>query len=647
MAMHLSPRLLSWISAVGLVAVFAGLGAFEIVDRLHSSDNIKDVRHAQDIRTAYDVAKFEITRTGAAASLYILVQTPERRASFDSRLAAAREALYHLAAIGTQEDAELSNSIINDYLPPLEVLQRYFAALDAGEAFTEPLPQPSLIDDINAVLTNAEAEQDQRANAAFDSYEAWQDTRLKLAGAIFGTGLVLVLALLFAGRRFGRRDALAQAELRHLRRVALVDTLTSLQNRRAFEEQTAQLGDWPRAGERGSGVALAMLDVDEFKTVNDTWGHERGDEMLRAVAMALEECLPAGARAFRIGGDELAVVFWDTDHETATAVMDALRRRVEAELEPVTVSIGVSGAAGPGVDPALLRQQADAALYEAKLRGRNLTVPYRFSPEAAPVFPAAKLQAVRHLLAEGAIQAVFQPIWRLSPRAILGYEALARPDERYGLSGPQQAFDIAEQFGRAADLDRLCRAQAIAEADALPEGALLFVNISPYSLTHASFSAAGLRDEFAVAGLEPGRVVLEITERSAVPPDVIGQAARQLRSAGFGIAIDDVGCGQNGIEMLRRVPFDYLKIDRSIITTAAEGGVGRPALMAILAFAGEAHAQVLAEGVESEESLQLVEALARGPIHPGGELIQLVQGFLLGRPASGFKAPGEDLGRAA
>ncbi len=133
-------------------------------------------------------------------------------------------------------------------------------------------------------------------------------------------------------------------------------------------------------------------------------------------------------------------------------------------------------------------------------------------------------------------------------------------------------------------------------------------------------------------------MVLEITERSSVAPEVVGEAARQLRNEGFAIAIDDVGSGNNGIEMLRRVPMDYLKVDRSIVMASGEGGEGRPAMMAILAFAREAGATVLAEGVETEDTLTLVQDIAMGSAHREGEFIQLVQGFLLGMPADGFTA---------
>jgi diguanylate cyclase (GGDEF)-like protein len=468
----------------------------------------------------------------------------------------------------------------------------------------------------------------------FAQYIDGQQSRITVARFAMAAGLLLVFGLLAASRIFGRRDASAEIELRQLRRAALTDSLTELANRRAFEEQT-QLLDVPV--DVASSVYLAFIYVYEFKTVNDTWGHECGDQVLRAIASALKACLPHGTEAFRVGGDEFAALMPDVDQPRAVEAMEQLRRQVERDITPATVSIGIATLTGTEIDFVLMRQQADAALYEAKLRGRNLNVPYHFSPETAPVFPSSKLQAVRRLLAEGGLTAVFQPIWHVAPRSIVGYEALARPDQRYGLSGPQQAFEIAELFGRTADLDRLSRTQTLAAAAELPEGALLFVNVSPYTLVHHSFSAAAMRAEFCAAGVDPERVVLEITERSSVPPEVIGHAALQLKDQGFAIAIDDVGSAGNGIEMLLHVPFDYLKVDQAIVTTAMKGGKGRPAMMAILAFARESNAVVLAEGVETEASLQLIQDIARGSPH-AGDLIQLAQGFLLGMPVDGFDA---------
>ncbi|MEO9254769.1 MAG: bifunctional diguanylate cyclase/phosphodiesterase, partial [Tepidiformaceae bacterium] len=539
---------------------------------------------------------------------------------FDANLADAKSALAHLATIGGPEDQRLVGAVLQEQLPKLEVVQRYFKALETGETFTETIPDASIARQLEDLLTTPGAAQAALADAKFKQYADQQRTQLTVVVAMASVGLLLVLVLLIASQIFGRRDALAHAELARLRRVALVDSLTELGNRRAFEEQSEQL-----AVPNGSphSVSLAFIDVDEFKTINDTWGHERGDQILRAIADALRANTPTGGSPFRVGGDEFGVLMLDVSPPAAVEAMEELRRSIADDLAPATVSIGIAAMTGTEIDVPLLRQQADAALYEAKLRGRNLSIFYHFSPDSVPVFPASKLQAVRHLLAEGAVTTVFQPIWHLNPRSVLGYEALARPNERYGLNGPQQAFDIAEQFGRSVDLDLLCRGRALTAAANLPSGALLFLNMSPYTLTHHSFSAAAVREEFAAAGLDPSQVVLEISGRSSVPSDAIAHAVRQLKAEGFGIAINDAGRPGTGIELLRRVPFDYIKVNRAILGSAMEGGNGRGAVMAILAFARESNAQVLAQGVETEETLDLVRDLARGPVYQG-DLIQLV-----------------------
>ena len=293
----------------------------------------------------------------------------------------------------------------------------------------------------------------------------------------------------------------------------------------------------------------------------------------------------------------------------------------------------------------MLREEADAALYDAKMQGRNLAIRYEASPDSMPLFPATKLQAVRRLLAEGDMEAVFHPIWHIDCQTILAYEALSRPNPSYGLTGPQQAFEIAERFGRVADLDRLCVDRILSRASDLPDSALLFINMSPYSLAHHSFSARTLRNQVEAAGLSPDRVVFEITERSQVAPEVVGDAARELHREGFRVALDDVGTGNTGFEMLRKVPCEFMKIDRDVMTSAVAGNTGRAAVMAILAFAAEMGTFVVIDGIEDTQALDFVQQISGAPFTNASGLIQGVQGFLWGEPAPNFRPDAVDPGR--
>jgi diguanylate cyclase (GGDEF)-like protein len=642
----LSPGHVSRLAAAGLVSVFAVLAWFGISGNVHSSTTARDVQRADALNRAYQDARLRADEAAIAA--YQFVATPGRspRMAFDTAVKSLREDLTTIEADGGPADAQVVHELQARYLVQLAVVQRFFASIEAGTTFTETLPDPTVTRDIDTLLSAPARRQDAAVQASLADYVDGQQSRIAITIVLFGMGLLLVLVCLLATSVFGRRDALAQAELRKLRAAVLTDSLTGLGNRRSFEEEMALAVTG--ADTVASPLSVAMVDIDEFKDVNDTWGHERGDSILRMFADILREEARAGARLYRVGGDEFAMVFTSAAAgDAAEATIERVRAAAEGRLGGTTISAGLAHYRMGEADEALLRQQADAALYEAKLRGRNLTAVYQFHADAAPVFPAAKLQAVRRLLAEGHLTAHFQPIWHLGRRSVLAYEALARPDARYELTGPQQAFDIAERFGRVADLDRLCRERILERAGDLPPHALLFINLSPYSISHHSFSADELLEEVESAGLRAERVVIEITERATIAPEMIAQAVEQLQCHGFMVAIDDVGTGNNGLEMLTKVPFDYVKIDHSIMVSALEGGTGRAALMAILAFAAEAHAMVLAEGIENDEMLHLVEVLANNHVTPEDGLIHCVQGYLLGRPSADFATAEPDWDAAA
>ena len=529
--------------------------------------------------------------------------------------------------------------LTRDYVAAYIALYRSVEAGDLGDPrLVEQLVDPDSVGADPGKLTNPvtiitgikAAERAAAADATLAASEADQKFANLVSRTLYGVGVVLVLALVAATIRFGRSEARTAAENDQLRRISTTDPLTGLGNRRAFEEALDRVG----ASTVGGAVALVMMDLDEFKVVNDTFGHGRGDAVLTRFAGLLSKLAPPGVSRFRIGGDEFALIVHGV--ESAETFYLAERVRLEAsELvgNDVTVSAGVAVLDPSDRDVALLAQRADAALYEAKLRGRNMTVLYRESEGSVPVFPSAKLQAVRLLLQEGRIDAVFQPIWQIHSRALLGYEGLSRPHPDYGLDGPQQAFDIAGQFGHAAELDALCRHHLLEAAKVLPAEGLLFINISPYTLTHQSFSPMTLLHELKAAGIRRSRVVFEVTERSTVPVDIISEAVAELRCHGFAVALDDVGSGNNGLALMSRAAFDYVKIDRSVMVSATKGANSRAALMAILAFATESGAVVIAEGIEDERMFELVRDVAASTQLKGDPgLIHGVQGFLFGLP---------------
>jgi diguanylate cyclase (GGDEF)-like protein len=439
--------------------------------------------------------------------------------------------------------------------------------------------------------------------------------------------LIGLLALVGGGGVFylvgGRR---LMRDHRTVLRQAVRDGLTELPNQRAFAEE------FPRAvasAERYQDtVALALLDIDDFKLMNDRHGHPHGDAILKRVGAILHEAR-AGDSPYRIGGDEFAVLLAHTDAEGARTVMRRLSRALaEAGIE---ASIGISGLR-PGLPADTLRAEADAALYEAKRREGTHITSFEEIRTRVVVTTSERKEAVRRLIDEGRLTTAFQPIWNLGEKTLLGIEALTRPDASYGLSGPAEAFDIAEQLGRVHQLDVLCVETALRSLPALDPGALLFLNLSPVTLDLDSEADSWLAPVVERAGLQPREVVVEVTERFGGRSASVVKRLKQLRRQGFKIAVDDVGTGNSGLAMLLSIEAEFVKLDRSVVASAATEPGARAVLMAMATFARQTGAFVIAEGVEDEDTLEFLRTVSWRDLSSDA-VIQGGQGFGLGRPS--------------
>ncbi len=425
---------------------------------------------------------------------------------------------------------------------------------------------------------------------------------------------------LVGGRRLMR-------DHRTVLRQATRDGLTELPNQRAFHDEFSQVV--ASAMRYQDPFALALLDIDDFKLINDRQGHQQGDAILKRVARVLREARP-GDRPYRIGGDEFALLLAHTDADGARTVARRLSRELaDAGIE---LSIGVS-ALRQGLQADTLRAEADAALYEAKRQGGNRAAYFDDIREHVVVTTSEKKEAVRRLIEEGRLETVFQPIWDLDAETLLGVEALTRPDPSYGLSGPAEAFDIAEQVGRVHQLDVLCVENALTSAPKLKPGVLLFLNLSPLTLDLDAETDAWLAPAVERAGLSPQAVVIEVTERFGGRTTAVIKHLKQLRQQGFKIAIDDVGTGNSGLEMLRKIDAEFVKLDRSIVVGAATEPGARAVLMAMATFARQTGAFVIAEGIEDEDTLEFLRQVNEDHELASDTIIQGGQGFGLGRPS--------------
>jgi diguanylate cyclase (GGDEF)-like protein len=628
----LEPRSVVKLSLVAFSLLLVGLIAYGVWWMRESNASLDELSRSTALSNAYEDALQSITNAEAITQRFVDGPTPELRAEFDRAVAETAVAIAYIQENGSADDRVLIQSLIDTFAPQVPRVNATLDAVLAGEGVVEALPPDQLINDLKRKLEAPEARSQAAAAEALRNYESAQRTQTAIVVSALILGLPVMAGLIILIRVFERRETVAQLTLERLEEAALTDSLTGLGNHRAYQEELQDQVALALAS--GRTLSLALIDVDEFKEVNDTAGHARGDQILFQLGRLLREACEPGDRRFRIGGDEFAVIMPRAEQGHAQQMME--RFRSLASLTGATVSIGIAQLEA-GDDTEILREKADSTLYTAKRRGRNAVYTFDNGDAEQKVVTQAKIKTVRDLVREDVIEVAYQPVLRSDRHGIIGYEALARIPEGYDLAGPQEAFDIAERIGRAHELDLLCMREGLLGATDLADGQLLFLNLSPRTLDHAGFSAGSLVEMVIAAGLTPERVCFEITERSTAPIEVVQREVGALRAAGFRIALDDVGAGNAGLEMMRRLQVDFVKIDRSVLLGAMEKGPGRGVLLAIVVFASEAGAFVIAEGIETEEMLAVIQDMnASGPFS-----VQGIQGYVLGAPMGVFPPSSE------
>jgi diguanylate cyclase (GGDEF)-like protein/PAS domain S-box-containing protein len=422
---------------------------------------------------------------------------------------------------------------------------------------------------------------------------------------------------ILTGRDVSERRQLEQ-ELRH---QAFHDSLTGLANRALFEDRLSHaLAGLPRTG---GGLTVLFVDLDDFKTVNDSLGHSAGDELLRAVGERLQRNLRGTDTAARLGGDEFGVLLEDAPTSTAAA---ETARRLLAALEPpfliegrrlnVSASIGIA-VSDPYSEAMQLMRNADLAMYEAKRRGG---AQWRLFEESMHATALGRLELgsqLQRAVEEQQFELHYQPIVRLSDAAVVGAEALIRwrHPER-GLLQPKEFLPLAEQtrlivqIGHWALTEACGTLAAWEEAFPRPDPLFLSVNISMRQL-HERDVVEDVRAALAEAEIEPQRLVLEITE-SLLADEAEATLGRlqRLRALGVRLAVDDFGTGYSALSYLQRFPIDILKIDRSFVEQARRASTSLNLVRSIVQLGRSLHLDLVAEGIEEAE--QAEELLAMG-----------------------------------
>jgi diguanylate cyclase (GGDEF)-like protein/PAS domain S-box-containing protein len=445
------------------------------------------------------------------------------------------------------------------------------------------------------------------------------------------------------GRVWSFRDVTDHNRLLdELEHQAFHDSLTGLANRALLRDRLEQA----LARSRRSAVPVAVLfcDLDGFKIINDTLGHDTGDLLLVEVARRLEQGLREGDTAARIGGDEFAIVV-DLARpgdavELAERLLDSLREPlvIEGREIPTRASIGIADSSADALDADELLCRADIAMYAAKSRGRDRL--QSFEPAMQTELSARHLLQgdLRHaVLLDGALVLHYQPILDLETHAVDSVEALVRWNHpTRGLVPPDEFIPVAEETGLIMDIGRYVLREACWQTmqwRSLPgaEDLCVSVNVSSHQLYDGHFITdveASLRD----SGLPASGLILELTESSLLSDTSrVHHRLATLRALGIRVAIDDFGTGYSSLSYLRSFPIDFLKIDRSFVNEL--GGVsnqqGRALVRSIIGIGHNLNVLVIAEGIEHES--QLDELLGAG--------CDFGQGYLFGYPTPPDEIP--------
>ncbi len=436
---------------------------------------------------------------------------------------------------------------------------------------------------------------------------------------------------------------------------AFHDELTGLANRTLLTERLEHAFIRADAG-RNPGEKLAVLytDLDNFKHINDSLGHESGDALLVEVAERLKGSLRPQDTVARQGGDEFVVLLEDvTDEQAASVVADRVAEVLKAPFFLggrevfVTTSTGVAVSGAGGSDPDSLLRSADIAMYRAKKAGKNRHVLFTPSMDGRSSKRLALDSDLRQALERSEFTAMYQPQIHLSSGRTVGYEALVRWDHpERGRVLPHGFLPLAEETGLVVPvgyhvLRKACWwLQRCHQRDGQEDGPLprMWVNLSARQLREPGL-VKEVSKTLEETGLEAGRLGFEVTESAAMDGAGLGveyavATLRSLRDLGVEVALDDFGTGYSSLSYLKRLPIDVLKIDRSFVSGLGDGSdKGDLAIVsAVLTIARDMELSVVAEGVETEE--QLTYLAERG--------CEMVQGFYLARPIDDEKCVAGD-----
>lgn len=425
-------------------------------------------------------------------------------------------------------------------------------------------------------------------------------------------------------------DVYRKAEVR-AQHLAMTDPLTNLLNRRAVKEKTAELA--ARAAKRGKSVAFLMVDLDGFKKINDLYGHESGDQLLREVADRMRDVIPPSSVIARLGGDEFGIclVFEPEYPETVDRIAEEIVQNLAKPIQvaetdqAVTASIGI---AKPDLDcdsMDMLMRRADIALYATKKNGRNGFSWFESGMEVELRTRNSLEGDIRAGIANDEFVPFFEQQIDLATGELTGFEMLARwVSPVKGLIPPDEFIGVSEETGMIGDLSLAIIRKALIEAKNWDQKLTLSVNISPVQLKDP-WLAQKIVKLLVETGFPATRLEIEITESSLFKNLSLAQSiVGSLKNQGIRIALDDFGTGYSSLAHLRALPFDRIKIDRSFVSSMDENAESEAIVKAIAGIGASLQVPITAEGIEDKSVIAKLVALgcSKG------------QGFYYGQPMS-------------
>ena len=410
--------------------------------------------------------------------------------------------------------------------------------------------------------------------------------------------------------------------------LAYHDQLTGLLNRPAFRDILNQALD--NIAVLDYQPALLFIDLDRFKAVNDTYGHEVGDKLLRAAAARLRETLAPDIEIGRLGGDEFgAIILEHAEPETAMQeaerVVEAMRRPFEVDGQQfmISASCGVARASSVRADLDVLIKAADLAMYHAKSSGRSGAVLFEPRMLEEQEERRALEDDLRLAVQHGDFQVFYQPLVDATTGAVMSFEALLRwPHPTRGMIAPETFIPLAEETGLIVGIGEWVLRKACAEATTWPNHVGIAVNLSPLQFRNPALVSMVV-NALASCGLDPRRLEVEITETALLGAEKHNHdILRALRNLGVRVSIDDFGTGYSSMSYLQNFEIDKIKIDKRFVQGLEKSASSVAIMEAIISLGAHIGVRTTAEGVETEE--QLASVLQRGCTQ--------VQGYLFSRP---------------